>query len=204
MIRYGICAVLSSILVTALPMAAISAELIEAELGEEEFTSSPVTEDTEGDGLLSADTELIEEDILIEANEDDEFDLIIVEEVAEEEDNQTEVSSEITAEEQSELSEEVEAVVETELDYLASEETETDEYSGECGAVEGTVFWKLDEEGTLHLYGEGEMRNWNNPEDVPWAHLSEQIKNLDVQDGVSGIGSYAFSGCNSLTSVRIG
>lgn len=107
-----------------------------------------------------------------------------------------------------EETEDLGAITVSETDILQTdedaEENDEVEKSGECGLVEGTVFWELDGEGTLHLYGSGEMIDWSSPDDVPWAHCSELIKKLDIQEGVSGIGTNAFSNCNSLTTARIG
>ena len=82
-------------------------------------------------------------------------------------------------------------------------ETETSIQSGECGKQEGTVFWNLDIEGVLHIYGEGSMNDWDSPEKVPWYVCADRIKEVDIGEGITDIGSYAFSAC-ALKNGRFG
>jgi len=76
--------------------------------------------------------------------------------------------------------------------------------SGTCGE---NLTWELDEEGTLTISGTGDMENYRqdykqtNP---PWYDCREAITNLVIEDGVTGIGSYAFYDCTSLANVAIG
>lgn len=77
-------------------------------------------------------------------------------------------------------------------------------YSGTCGG-EGdgsNLTWTLDDEGTLRIEGNGEMRNYNW-NDGPWYDYRSSIKSAVIGKGVTSIGSCAFSGCSSLTSVTI-
>ena len=199
-----ICAAVSAALLTAWPMAANSEEYNEDEVGEEALASFPVE-----DGLLentfSEDSDTVWEESVIGEDpveeSDDLFEDFTVEEDVDQEAGFLE-EDETEADNQDAISvlEEI-----SESEALLQEEEEADEaLSGECGVLEGTVFWELDEEGTLHITGEGEMADWESPEDVPWAHLSELVKALDIQDGITGIGSYAFTGCTDLTTARIG
>jgi hypothetical protein len=62
---------------------------------------------------------------------------------------------------------------------------------------------------TLTISGNGAMENYiynyNNDNDrAPWFQYSANIKTAVIQDGVTTIGNYAFSGCYSLTDVTIG
>ena len=82
-------------------------------------------------------------------------------------------------------------------------ETETSIQSGECGKQEGTVFWSLDAEGVLHIYGEGSMNDWASPEEVPWYAYADRIKEVDIGEDITDIGSYAFSAC-ALKTGRFG
>lgn len=75
--------------------------------------------------------------------------------------------------------------------------------NGDCGMQEGTVFWSLDEEGVLHIYGEGSMKDWETPEEVPWYAFADQVRELEIGEGITDIGSYAFSSC-VLKSARFG
>jgi hypothetical protein len=55
---------------------------------------------------------------------------------------------------------------------------------------------------TLTISGTGKMKDWDNF-DSPWSS-GLSIEMVIVQNGVTSIGNYAFSGCGSLTSVTIG
>lgn len=71
--------------------------------------------------------------------------------------------------------------------------------SGECG---DDLAWKLYDNGTLVISGEGDMWDYvslQNP--APWRELDFSI--AVVEDGVTSIGNEAFLGCVSLTSVTI-
>ena len=69
--------------------------------------------------------------------------------------------------------------------------------NGYCGAG---LAWALDSEGTLTISGTGEMYNTNS---IPWKNYASSIKAVVIEDGVTGIADYAFSGCGNLTSVTI-
>jgi hypothetical protein len=49
------------------------------------------------------------------------------------------------------------------------------------------------------------MENYSNSsaQSPPWSQYREYIKILNIQNGVTAIGEWAFSGCSGLTSVRI-
>ena len=81
--------------------------------------------------------------------------------------------------------------------------TET-EKSGFCGTEDSNVNWSLDEEGTLHITGEGAMASWESEADVPWAQYRSQIKEIQIEDGVTSVGAYAFCNCSGLSTVTIG
>ena len=72
--------------------------------------------------------------------------------------------------------------------------------SGTCGE---NLTWTFNEAtGTLTISGSGEMFNYySNPS--PWKKHRENIRIVIIEDGVTSIGEYAFSGCRGLTSVTI-
>ena len=73
--------------------------------------------------------------------------------------------------------------------------------SGECGK---NLTWKLDSNYCLTISGKGEMNNYSVYNPSPWKKYSEeQIKKIVVEDGVTSIGNYAFSGCKKATSITI-
>jgi len=56
--------------------------------------------------------------------------------------------------------------------------------------------------GTLTITGDGAMQEWNSPEDVPWIFLANDIKNIIIDQKITTIGEYAFSGCSNLTEIH--
>ena len=72
------------------------------------------------------------------------------------------------------------------------------ETSGTCG---DNLTWVLDDEGTLTISGTGEMADYSYFDNTsPWG---KQVKNVEIEDGVTSIGEFAFFRCQSLTSVSI-
>lgn len=85
-------------------------------------------------------------------------------------------------------------------------ETETDqaeEKSGFCGAEENTISWSLDESGVLEIAGQGAMNEWQNEEEVPWNGYRDQITEVQIKEGITSIGAYAFAGCEKLVKLDI-
>lgn len=72
-----------------------------------------------------------------------------------------------------------------------------------CGVQENTVFWTLDTEGNLTITGQGAMQDWQTEEDVPWNVNRSEIKKIEIAEGVTSIGSYAFSNCINVTETQI-
>ena len=80
--------------------------------------------------------------------------------------------------------------------------------SGSCG---DNVTWEFDSStGTLTIRGAGEM-DWFgivNEDDftrtaAPWGEQFRLIRNVVVEDGVTNLNNYAFSGCAALSSVTL-
>ena len=73
---------------------------------------------------------------------------------------------------------------------------------GTCG---DNLTWTLYENGELVISGTGYMdMEWVSPSDAPWYSYSNDIKTVNIGNGVKFIGCYAFYGCDNLTSVTIG
>ena len=100
---------------------------------------------------------------------------------------------------------------ETSKDMVAFEDGETnsetedltEEETRPCGVEENTVFWSLNEEGVLKITGQGAMQNWKSEEAVPWNYRCQEIKKIEIEDGVTSIGEYAFSNCINVTETEI-
>ena len=74
--------------------------------------------------------------------------------------------------------------------------------SGYCGG-EGdrkNLTWTLDSEGTLTIYGNGKMADYEY-HGGPWA--STKVKSVSIKSGVTCIGDYAFENCTCLTGITI-
>ena len=72
--------------------------------------------------------------------------------------------------------------------------------SGSCGR---NLTWTFEEStGTLTIEGIGAMYNYEY-DSYPWYKDRKIISTIVIGDGVTNIGSYAFSGCSGLISVTI-
>ena len=71
--------------------------------------------------------------------------------------------------------------------------------SGSCGT---NAKWELSG-GKLTISGTGKMISWVSSSKVPWNNYKSQITSVVIGDGVTSIGSYAFTGCGNLASVSI-
>ncbi|MBR4727952.1 MAG: leucine-rich repeat protein, partial [Clostridia bacterium] len=79
-----------------------------------------------------------------------------------------------------------------------------DATSGSCGTG---ATWNYDTETqTLTISGTGGISNYSSYQGLtyaPWRSYSDSMKTLVIKNGITSIGSYAFSGCTGLTSVTI-
>ena len=73
--------------------------------------------------------------------------------------------------------------------------------SGSCGE---NVNYTLNlETGALSITGTGAMADYSSEEEVPWYEQRENIKSVEIADGVTTIGDRAFTWCYHLTSFDI-
>ena len=73
---------------------------------------------------------------------------------------------------------------------------------------DGSIYAILSEDKeTLTIEGEGQMLNWMDPlsgiRTVPWYDYRESIKNVELSNGITSIGSYAFDYFKELTSINL-
>lgn len=69
-------------------------------------------------------------------------------------------------------------------------------YGGSCGT---SVYWTLDENGLLTIFGAGAMKD-----SVPnWSDYKTNIRSVIIENGVTTIGLSAFNGCTALNNVQI-
>jgi len=73
--------------------------------------------------------------------------------------------------------------------------------SGTCG--DNLTWTYVEATQTFTISGSGAMYDYQNSYDEPWSSLRGIIKSVILEDGITTIGSYAFSSCSGLTSVTI-
>lgn len=75
---------------------------------------------------------------------------------------------------------------------------------GKCG---DNLTWTLDSSGKLTISGTGDMENYasessRGTDPAPWSYASSMIRSVEIGNGVTRIGSYAFENTN-ITSLTI-
>ena len=70
---------------------------------------------------------------------------------------------------------------------------------GQCGV---TVYWKIDKNNELTIYGCGNMYSYDMCE-APWHDYADQITGVSIGDRVTSIGSYAFCDFTALKTLSI-
>jgi len=72
-----------------------------------------------------------------------------------------------------------------------------------ASGVSESAAWSLDSNGLFVIDG-GAMADYAAAADRPWHAYAEQIKKVEIGNGVTRVGDYAFAGCTNLTEVEIG
>ena len=89
------------------------------------------------------------------------------------------------------------------LDYhqtdLSQQPANTVIGSGQCG---NNVRWQLTANGKLTISGSGQMYD-KTPADYHWGNLNGYIRSVEVQEGVTSIGNFAFFNCPQLEEISI-
>ncbi|MDO4175442.1 MAG: leucine-rich repeat protein [Eubacteriales bacterium] len=96
------------------------------------------------------------------------------------------------------------ADIETEQTLTVLDESDLPEYesyseqtrSSETGAQAGNLTWELND-GVLVISGNGEMT------ETPWRDRADEIRSVQIQQGVTSIAYYAFFNCDNLTRITI-
>ena len=85
--------------------------------------------------------------------------------------------------------------------FLSALNINAEVYEGSCGE---NVSYSLDTStGLLSITGTGAMTDYSYSSSAPWYSNKEYIKVVEISDGVTSIGKYAFYNCSGLTSVHI-
>lgn len=86
---------------------------------------------------------------------------------------------------------------------LAVTPAPADAESGSCGPE---LLWTLTDDGTLTITGKGRMYDYKTNYAAPWSKndsaAAQRIRTVVMDDAVTHIGAYAFSGCSSLERVE--
>ena len=74
-------------------------------------------------------------------------------------------------------------------------------HTGECGTA---LVWSLDTlTGVLEISGTGDMDNWTTSDYPSWRSYKSSIRTVNITNGVTSIGDYAFYNYDSLSVVNI-
>ncbi len=71
--------------------------------------------------------------------------------------------------------------------------------NGSCGSQ---VSWELRECGTMILSGSGDMADYYGLYATPWSAYAEDIKTVLIREGVTSVGTSAFSTCDALKTIN--
>ena len=75
--------------------------------------------------------------------------------------------------------------------------------NGSCATdSDSSCQWELDSNGKLSITGSGKIGNYYDF-DQPWGEYNSTITSIDIGQGITGIGAYAFAGADKVTSVTI-
>lgn len=72
-------------------------------------------------------------------------------------------------------------------------------------AFANDVDWRYDETNkTLYVFGSGDMTDFSDEYSSPWSSCLNSVEKVVIEDGVSSVGDYAFSGASVLSAVTLG
>ena len=75
---------------------------------------------------------------------------------------------------------------------------------GSCGPDASWSLFPLENDKyRLEIAGSGSMDSFTSGSSVPWKDYAAGITEADIAEGITSIGSYAFSGCSALTEIEI-
>ncbi len=71
-------------------------------------------------------------------------------------------------------------------------------------ALASDIDWYYDSQtSTLYISGDGAMDDYVQTYSAPWSTYTRDMQNLVIEEGVTYLGDYAFSGATSLTNVTV-
>ena len=88
----------------------------------------------------------------------------------------------------------------TEAERYANDNGFTFVVYGICG---DDAIFTYEADGLLVISGEGSMTNWNSTDKAPWYSNKSSVLSVEISDGITNIGNFAFRDCSELVSVSI-
>ncbi len=87
----------------------------------------------------------------------------------------------------------------------ANEKILVEGFCGDTSVNNGqNVKWVLYKDGNLEISGAGDMANYWEEAPAPWYdEYKDRIKTVNIKEGVTSIGDFAFNSCTSLTSIKL-
>ena len=163
------------------------------------YSFADETEDTE---VAAEETieETIEETEPIESEEEDDED-IVYEEVEDVEETEISVETEEPTESTPTESTPTEP---TPTEPTPAETDPSDVYLNPHGTCGDNAFWEFNEgTGVLTISGNGPMKNGNGQGDFEYNRYRSQITSVEVEEGITSIGNYAFAVNFNMISVEL-
>ena len=71
--------------------------------------------------------------------------------------------------------------------------------SGTCGE---NATWRF-QDNTLYIQGRGAMTAYSTSNKAPWSEYVSQIERIEIAEGITHIGSYAFADCSAFTQLSL-
>ena len=68
-------------------------------------------------------------------------------------------------------------------------------FNGKCG---DNLYWYVDDENTLTIFGTGAMYDYGSSNKAPWRSLNPAPTSLVLEEGITSIGNYAFYLCSGF------
>jgi len=88
--------------------------------------------------------------------------------------------------------------------FVTTLTVEANQIGGICGKNGGdNLRWTLSDEGILTITGSGAMEDYSDEETAPWHDYLTDIHYLELPDGMTTVGSFAFTECSQIASVTI-
>ena len=71
------------------------------------------------------------------------------------------------------------------------------------GSAGADISWALDDNGALYIEGSGDMDGYTEKDPAPWFDKRFSVRSLEISEGVTSVGNYAFFGLPALESVTL-